>query len=112
MQVNWDFVECPCSRQLVGCPCDGNPGRGIYQDPCTQWGWRFHDGFDIVAHNWGMGSQPAGNRNDCQQMCKWRPNCCGYSWTNGVCYFKSGGYENNSDALIANPNVYSATRCD
>jgi hypothetical protein len=47
--------------------CNGgeNPKR-----PCTQFGWEFYDGFDIVDND--IGSEPAANRNDCQPKCRAR----------------------------------------
>jgi hypothetical protein len=86
---------------------DQQGGKTANQYPCSQWGWRFHDGFDIVSHD--IGSLPKSDRNDCQNLCRARGECRGYSWAGGVCYFKSGGYENN--ALVGNSQVYSATIC-
>lgn len=86
---------------------DQQGGTTAKQYACTKWGWRFHDGLDIVGHD--MGSQVAGHRNECQPLCRARTGCRGYSWASGVCYFKSGGYENNP--LHGNSNVYSATIC-
>jgi hypothetical protein len=37
--------------------------------PCTQWGWRFYDNVDIVDADMGV-QVPAGDRNDCQQICR------------------------------------------
>ena len=42
------------------------PG-GSEEHPCTEWGWRFYDGFDIEGND--LGKSDAGHRNDCQPIC-------------------------------------------
>ncbi|XP_012557434.1 uncharacterized protein LOC100210757 isoform X1 [Hydra vulgaris] len=72
--------------------------------PCTVWGWRFYDFYDIVEND--IGNKHAGHRNDCQPLCKSLTGCKGYSWFNNVCYFKGG-----ANTFKPNGAVYSALLC-
>lgn len=72
--------------------------------PCTEWGWKFYDGYDIQGGD--LYPSPAGHRNDCQDICKRDSNCRSYSWFEGVCYLKS-----TQGPVVPKNEVYSATVC-
>lgn len=74
------------------------------QSPCTKWGWKFYDFYDIIEND--LGRKYFENRNDCQQYCRNMNGCRGYSWFNNYCYFKSG-----AQTFKPNINVYSAMIC-
>ena len=78
---------------------DGEDGNGHQQPqdnddpplpnvPCSEWGWRFLDGYDIEAQ--GISSEVAEHRNDCQPRCRSIDGCLAYSWAQGRCYYKDG----------------------
>ena len=53
------------SFDVTLCPNSGD------QHPCTEWGWRFYDNFDIEATD--LSAVNAGHRNDCQPICGGTP---------------------------------------
>lgn len=75
---------------------------------CTQWGWRFYDGYELEGKD--LTQVPASSRNACQPACRATSGCSGYTWApSGTCYLKQG-YVSNSDAR-SKAGYYSATIC-
>ena len=72
-QTSFDVTICPDGSDGGGG--DGGDGGDNPNVPCSQWGWRFYDNYDIVEHD--EGNAPAGHRNDCQDMCRGR---AGRNW--------------------------------
>jgi len=42
--------------------------RSQEERPCTDWGWKFYDGYDLNNADLGI-NIPAGDRNECQGHC-------------------------------------------
>lgn len=88
---------------------------------CTQWGWKFYDGYDMNGND--LGWEIAGHRNECQDKCRARPGCRAYTWGENNrkycsilnplsctrltgCWLKTRG-----DMAMADHNAYSAVIC-
>ena len=94
------------SFDVTFCPNGGGDGGsgGGPNPPCSQWGWKFYDQYDIQGND--IYNVPGSDRNACQPACRADPRCKAYSWADYVCYLKSGG-----TTFLPNSNVYSAVIC-
>ena len=74
---------------------------------CSEWGWRFLDGKDIVGHD--LAQEASTNRNECQPKCKALHGCAAYTWRadENRCYLKSAG----ATQVEANEHAYGAIMC-
>ena len=103
--TSFDVTFCPSSSTPTTTPTPTTTTSSPL-NPCTQWGWRFYDFFDIQGND--IGRVLKSNRNDCQPECRANPNCKAYTWSSGdgYCYLKSAGTN-----FIPNGSVYSAVIC-
>ena len=82
-----------------------------HQQTCTESGWLLFDYQDIQTPDCAVAEpdrqRPAAQPTDCQSLCRSIATCTGYSWKEGVCYFKRCGRSTHYDAT-----VFSAVTCN